>query len=43
MLRQITPEQWISHRAPLAEAAELYRLIDQRPQECLQPVFIYSH
>ena len=43
MLRQIKPEQWISHRAPLAEAAELYQLIDQQPQACLQPVFVYSH
>ena len=43
MLRQVRPSQWISHRAPLAQAPELYRQLDQDPQNHLQVLFRYSH
>jgi len=41
ILRKITPEQWITHRAPLAKAAEIYAQVDHHPETCLQPVFVY--
>jgi Threonine dehydrogenase and related Zn-dependent dehydrogenases len=43
MLRQVQPSQWISHRAPLAQAPELYRQLDHNPQNHLQVLFRYSH
>jgi 2-desacetyl-2-hydroxyethyl bacteriochlorophyllide A dehydrogenase len=41
MLRHITPEQWITHKELLKNAAALYAQIDRQPEDCLQPVFTY--
>jgi 2-desacetyl-2-hydroxyethyl bacteriochlorophyllide A dehydrogenase len=32
----------VSHRFPIEQAAEAYRLIDERPEECLQVLFTYQ-
>ncbi len=40
-LRRLRPEKWITHRFPLARAAEAYRLLDQSPGECLQILLEY--
>ncbi|HTP01806.1 MAG TPA: hypothetical protein VMJ64_10575 [Anaerolineales bacterium] len=36
------PEKWITHKFPVAEAAEAYRLLDQSPEEAIQVVLDYS-
>lgn len=41
MIRRLNPESLITHKLPLAEAAQIYRLIDQAPEQVLQAVFIY--
>lgn len=38
-LERIRPEKWITHRFPLGQAAEAYRLLDERPQETIQIIF----
>lgn len=40
-LRRICPERWITQRFPLAQAAEAYRLLDERAEETMQVVFSY--
>lgn len=40
-LRRIQPARWITHRFPLAGAAEAYRLLDESPDQALQVVFTY--
>ncbi|MBI5932123.1 MAG: zinc-binding alcohol dehydrogenase [Chloroflexi bacterium] len=40
-LARIKPERWITHRVPLNEAAEAYRLLDERPQETIQVLLTY--
>jgi 2-desacetyl-2-hydroxyethyl bacteriochlorophyllide A dehydrogenase len=42
MLRLHRPERLISHRFPITQAAEAYRLLDERPGEALQVVFVYG-
>jgi len=41
MLAAVRPSQWITHRFPLAEAAQAYRLLDERPGEAIQVVLTY--
>lgn len=41
MIRQLQPQQLISHRMPLDQAASIYQLLDQAAEEVLQAVFIY--
>jgi len=41
MLREIRPARFITHRFPLAQAAQAYRLLDQDPGEAIQVVFTY--
>jgi threonine dehydrogenase-like Zn-dependent dehydrogenase len=41
MLRAVAPARFITHRFPLAEAAQAYALIDQHPDECIQVVLTY--
>jgi 2-desacetyl-2-hydroxyethyl bacteriochlorophyllide A dehydrogenase len=41
MLGRHRPEQLITHRFPLTQAAEAYRLLDQNPAEALQVVLTY--
>jgi threonine dehydrogenase-like Zn-dependent dehydrogenase len=40
-LERIQPEKWITHRFPIEEAKEAYRLLDENPQETIQIVFDY--
>lgn len=41
MIRRLRPQQLISDRLPLDEAAELYRRIDKSPETIVQAVFTY--
>jgi 2-desacetyl-2-hydroxyethyl bacteriochlorophyllide A dehydrogenase len=41
-LARIHPEKWITRRFPLSQAADAYRLLDERPQETIQIIFTYS-
>lgn len=42
MLEQIRPAHLITHRFPLAEAAQAYALLDRRPQEAIQIILTYD-
>lgn len=42
MIREINPQQLITHRVPLEEAASLYAMLDQDSEDVLQAVFIYD-
>jgi len=42
LLLQHQPERLITHRIPFADAAQAYTLLDQRPQEAVQIVFVYE-
>lgn len=42
-LRRIQPQKWITHRFPIEEAEEAYRLLDENPQETIQVIFEYNH
>jgi 2-desacetyl-2-hydroxyethyl bacteriochlorophyllide A dehydrogenase len=42
MLRRVQPARWITHRFPLAQAAEAYRLLDQQPEGAIQVIFQYG-
>jgi 2-desacetyl-2-hydroxyethyl bacteriochlorophyllide A dehydrogenase len=41
-LARIQPQKWVTHRFDLEQAAEAYRLLDERPQEAIQIIFNYS-
>ena len=41
MIRRCRPQQLITHRLPLARAAEAYRLLDEQPQQAIQIVLTY--
>ncbi len=41
-LQRIRPERWITHRFPLEQAAEAYRLLDESPDQAIQIVFDYQ-
>lgn len=41
-LPQVQPQRWITHRFPIHQAAEAYRLLDQNPSACIQVVFTYD-
>jgi threonine dehydrogenase-like Zn-dependent dehydrogenase len=38
-LKRIQPQKWITHRFPIENADEAYRLLDENPQETMQVVF----
>ncbi|HNC08654.1 MAG TPA: hypothetical protein PLX14_08110 [Anaerolineales bacterium] len=38
-LERIQPQQWITHRFSLDEAARAYQLLDENPQETIQVIF----
>lgn len=40
-LGKVRPEKWITHRFPLDEAREAYRLLDESPEETIQVLFTY--
>lgn len=42
MIREIKPQQLITHRVPLEDAASLYAMLDQGPESILQAVFTYD-
>jgi 2-desacetyl-2-hydroxyethyl bacteriochlorophyllide A dehydrogenase len=41
MIRQVSPERWITHRFPIDLAPQAYQLLDRRPEETIQVVFTY--
>ena len=41
-LARIHPEKWITHRFSLDQAADAYRLLDERPQETIQILITYT-
>lgn len=41
MLRQVQPQSFITHRFPLAQAAQAFALLDENPAEAIQVVFTY--
>lgn len=41
MVRRIRPARFITHRFPLAQAAQAYKLLDRRPEEAIQVVLTY--
>jgi len=41
MVHRVKPARFITHRFPLAEAAQAYRLLDQHPEEAIQVVLTY--
>jgi 2-desacetyl-2-hydroxyethyl bacteriochlorophyllide A dehydrogenase len=40
-LEQIRPEKWITHHFAIDDAAEAYRLLDEKPEETIQILFTY--
>jgi 2-desacetyl-2-hydroxyethyl bacteriochlorophyllide A dehydrogenase len=40
-LKRIDPERWITHQFAIDDAADAYRLLDERPQQAIQVVFTY--
>jgi 2-desacetyl-2-hydroxyethyl bacteriochlorophyllide A dehydrogenase len=42
LLERLRPQAWISHRYPIEEAAEAYRMLDQHPEAALQVIFTYA-
>jgi len=40
-LARIRPERWITHRVPLSQAADAYRLLEENPQETIQVLITY--
>lgn len=41
MLALIRPSAWITHRIPFVDASQAYELLDHRPEEAIQVIFIY--
>jgi 2-desacetyl-2-hydroxyethyl bacteriochlorophyllide A dehydrogenase len=41
-LKRIQPQKWITHRFPIEDAAQAYRLLDENPQETIQVLFEYK-
>jgi 2-desacetyl-2-hydroxyethyl bacteriochlorophyllide A dehydrogenase len=42
MLRQVRPEQFITQRFPLTQAAQAYAVLDRAPQDTIQVVLTYA-
>lgn len=42
-LGRIQPQKWITHRIPLEQAGEAYRLLDKNPQETIQVILEHNH
>lgn len=42
MIRRVEPERLITHRFPVEEAAQAFRLLDQQPEEAVQVIFQYN-
>ncbi|MDT4292034.1 zinc-binding dehydrogenase [Methylomonas sp. MO1] len=41
MIRRVKPQALISHRMPIDQAADIYKRLDQEPQQVLQAIFTY--
>ena len=41
-LGRIQPQKWVTHRFPIEEAGQAYRLLDENPQETIQILLEYS-
>jgi 2-desacetyl-2-hydroxyethyl bacteriochlorophyllide A dehydrogenase len=41
-LERVQPQKWITHRFPLEQASEAYKLLDERPQDTIQVVFDHN-
>ncbi|MCS7010731.1 MAG: zinc-binding dehydrogenase [Anaerolineales bacterium] len=41
LLARLRPEQWITHRFPIGQAADAYRLLDEAPGEAIQVLLEY--
>jgi 2-desacetyl-2-hydroxyethyl bacteriochlorophyllide A dehydrogenase len=41
-LERIQPARWITHRFPLEQAGEAYRLLDKHPEETIQVIIDYN-
>ena len=41
-LKRIQPQKWITHRFPIEEAEQAYKLLDENPQETIQVIFEYN-
>lgn len=41
-LKRIHPERWITHRIPLEDAAQAYRLLDENPGNTIQVILQYE-
>ena len=42
-LERIQPQKWITHRIPLEQAGEAYRLLDENPQGTIQIILEHNH
>ena len=40
-LERVKPEKWITHRFTIDDAAEAYRLLDEKPEEAIQVLLQY--
>ena len=43
MLAQVDPRGWITHRIPIEDASQAYRLLDGQTAETIQVVLTYEH
>ena len=41
-LQRIQPQKWITHRFPLEQAGEAYKLLDKQPQDTIQIIFTHT-
>jgi 2-desacetyl-2-hydroxyethyl bacteriochlorophyllide A dehydrogenase len=42
MVQKVKPARFITHRFPLAQAAQAYELLDQRPEEAIQAILTHD-
>jgi threonine dehydrogenase-like Zn-dependent dehydrogenase len=41
-LQKTEPEKWITHRFPLSQAAQAYKVLDENPQDAIQVMLTYT-
>jgi threonine dehydrogenase-like Zn-dependent dehydrogenase len=41
-LKRIQPQKWITHRFNISRAAEVYKLLDESPEQAIQVVFTHA-
>lgn len=42
MLREVRPSRLVTHRYPLTQATDAYKLLDEHPEEAIQVLFTYD-